>query len=85
MSYIFHRLIYLLFPFRTMYIEMCIENYVLFPNSDVDRALMNTFEPFNTAKLTAEVENNCCCMILKDSYISGDEKKKVSRSMIVII
>ena len=36
---------------------MCIENDVLFPNSGVDRAFMNTFEPFNTAKLTAEVEN----------------------------
>ena len=36
---------------------MCIENDVLFPNSGVYRAFMNTFEPFNTAKLTAEVEN----------------------------
>ena len=36
---------------------MCIENDVLFPNSGVDRAFMNTFEPINTAKLTAEVDN----------------------------
>ena len=36
---------------------MCIENDVLFPNSGVYRAFINTFEPFNTVKLTAEIEN----------------------------
>ena len=58
---------------------MCIENDVLFHDSGVDRAFMNTFEPLYTAKLTAELEKKSISqrvLILKVTTIRLNKANK---------